>query len=255
MRIIHLSDLHLTADDKHQNNQNAWRACDHIIRQYAIAKGETVIVATGDLTDNALEDERRALIALLAVLRMHFTVLCCPGNHDYALAGNVLDREAVGLFRSVIGSPGFPTVWHSRNEPITFVGLDSADPEDEVWFARGIIGKQQLAGLKRLLTVAKKRHRSVVVYLHHHPIVHKVGHMLKDHVALMRRMRWRVACCLFGHNHEAATYIEAIDGMPLLLASGMSSKPDENNNLSYQIILTNDGQIEDGIYTETIRGM
>ncbi|MBW2093279.1 MAG: metallophosphoesterase [Deltaproteobacteria bacterium] len=254
MRIIHLSDLHLTTDEKHRNNQNAWRLAEHIISKYATAPGETVVVATGDLTDNALEDERRALIALLALLRMHFIVLCCPGNHDYACRGIDFTPESVPLFRKVVRMDAPPIVWQSEHEPITFIGLDSADPQDNVWVARGIIGKQQLAGLNRLLDLHKKRGRVVVVYLHHHPIVHKVGCALKDNIALMNRMKGRVAACLFGHNHESGAYIDQFDGLPLLLASGMSTEPDQNNNLSYRVILTHGGRVEQGVYTETIRG-
>ena len=258
LRLIHRSDLHLKADERATENRNAWMLAHHIIRQYSHAPGsplgrdETIIVITGDLTDNASEAERQRLIEWLAFVKQFFKVLAVPGNHDYADKGLSFVEDSVELFRKVISAESFPTVWHARSEHITLIGLNSADPENYVWFAQGVIGHAQLSALGRLLKIADRRKRVVLVYLHHHPFCRDLGMPLVDSEALMACLTGQAGLILlFGHRHAAELWINH-RGISHMLASGKSTEPDPNGILSYRILLIENRQVT-GVYTEEFK--
>ena len=256
LRIPHLSDLHLTADDSAPANRNAWRLVHHIIEGYA--EDENVVLITGDLTDNGQESERRALEALLLALKAAgFKVLGCAGNHDYALGGNIFLPESIVPFNKTIGVGTYPTIWRAKSEPLTFIGLDSADPGDAEWFAQGIVGKAQLALLSGILDETRLAGRKSLVYLHHHPFLRikaleDLGMPLVDADALMERLEGRAECLLFGHRHVSELWREHHD-VPYILASGRVTQADANGILRYRLLVMEHGEIA-GVYTEEIGG-
>ncbi len=96
-KIIHLSDLHLGYSDC---IEKAERIFQNIIKR---EKTEgTVIIITGDIVDKgASKEDLVAGLKLLAELRGNgFTVLLCPGNHDYG-TGYMNSAKTADNFRKI----------------------------------------------------------------------------------------------------------------------------------------------------------
>jgi len=246
LRIIHLSDLHLTRDGRHLNNLNAFAIAHHICSRRA--DGATIVAVTGDCTDNSAREEQQHLIDWLYLMKAYFPVFCVPGNHDYALQGISFLPESVKSFSDIILGPGkgqFPFVEQISGHPVTIIGLDSADPEDTEFLAQGIVGHAQLHFLERQAKAAKDGGRLVVVLLHHHPFARGFGMPLVDSEAFLQVVEAAgVDLVLFGHKHVSAHYPACT-----MLASGKSTEPDKNGVLSYRIVVTEDRRIS-GIYIE-----
>ena len=175
LRIVHLSDLHLTDNDGAETNKNAWTIARRLFEAYAHPPAETIVIVTGDCIDNGTEAERQRLIDWLAYLRQFFFVLIVPGNHDYATFGNVFVPDSVEPFRKIARVDRFPYVHQVFGYPVTIMLLDSADPEDKEWFAEGVIGSLQLEALDRSLHATVKGGRIAIVCLHHHPFCRDLG--------------------------------------------------------------------------------
>lgn len=254
LRIIHLSDLHLHASEAHPDNRNAFALAQHVILKHGAADDETVVVATGDLTDDAKESQRSQLIAWLLTLKEHVRVLCTRGNHDDAYAGDIFVPESIEPFNRCAGVSGFPTVWHPQTSNAMLIGLDSADVKNLEWFAEGLIGHEQLVGLASLLEIAAEHGRLPIVYLHHHPFCRDVGMPLVDSEDFMRVLGaprdGPRPVVLFGHRHVSDLWLDYHD-IGHFIASGKSTQPDENGILRYRV-LTVEGKSTTAIDTEEI---
>lgn len=246
MRIVHLSDLHLHASQADSDNCNAFVLAHDIISRFSRADDQTIVVATGDLTDDGTEPQRANALEWLLQLKGFFRVFSCPGNHDYAWQGNVFDPSAAEPFRKLIGASQFPTVWH--NGEVTLIGLDSADPEDWEWFAEGVIGGRQLSELSSLLDIAAEHNRLPILYLHHHPFCRDLGMPLVDSEELMRVLTEKrpgpQPVLLFGHRHISELWIER-KGLAQIAASGKVTEADANGVLRYRVLTIQERRVVD----------
>ena len=80
-----------------------YRVVEQIKRVHGGRAGEYVIVITGDLSDNAHEEDnfRKAKAGVNALKEAGFNdVLLVPGNHDYG-TGDRGDKKFVKLFREI----------------------------------------------------------------------------------------------------------------------------------------------------------
>jgi len=249
-RIIHLSDLHFQ-DNWALENHNAWMIAHHIAETYVDDGVPTMSVVTGDCMDSPIEEYRQNFWTWLQFLRRFIEVHVLPGNHDYSLVGNVFDKSAVRPFLSIAGAIEYPHVVMLNSTALVL--LDSADPEDTEWFADGIIGERQLGELDAILTQTKRDGQKVIVALHHHPYLTKAGQMLVDADKLMALLANRIDLLSFGHGHVSEGWREH-KGIPVILASGKSTRPDDNSILSYRVILWDEKGVK-GVYKEEIRGV
>lgn len=205
VQIIHLSDLHLGAKNC---GEKAARIAQNIIKREK--PEESLILITGDIADRgASEPDLIAGERLLADLRGHgFTVLLCPGNHDYGtgFANSEVTAEKF-LARFLPEVKEFPTLDIVQN--IAFIGLDSTADElhwYDRYFADGELGKGQLARLEKLIADPRIKELVKVVYLHHHPIHFLPFFQLKDRQRLKEIVEGKIDLLLFGHLHFGGTY-------------------------------------------------
>jgi len=209
-RIIHLSDLHVGAEEIDDRFQTV---IERLIREEGDRAGEYVLVITGDLVDDANHGQYADEVSqgLDELGRVGFDqILIIPGNHDYG-DGSDGDARFVEPFklRFYGRALSYPKV--DVIEGVAFLGLDSM-AEELHWydhlFAEGELGElqlQRLAGALRRDDVLNADRR--VVYLHHHPFDSYPFHGLKDASGLRRVLEDAAAAgsavdaLLYGHNH------------------------------------------------------
>jgi predicted MPP superfamily phosphohydrolase len=221
LRIIHLSDLHLGYKDC---QEKAERIAQNIIKTEK--PSETAIVITGDIVEHgASKEELVAGLKLLADLRGNgFTVLICPGNHDYG-TGFINSEKTAKNFRKVFlpEIKEFPSLDIIGNA--AFIGLDSTSDElhwYDRFFADGELGKSQIFRLEKIMNDPSIQDHIKVVYLHHHPIHFLPFFRLKDRMQLKRIIQNKVDLLLFGHLHFGALY-RKVWGIKVVADGGSST--------------------------------
>ncbi|MCD4781756.1 MAG: metallophosphoesterase [Candidatus Omnitrophica bacterium] len=210
-KIIHMSDWHIgyRAFDKRMDV-----VIDNLIIEKGDRAGQYVIVITGDLVNNARQENcfqtvKRGLDQLDEAGFKH--ILVVPGNHDYG-TGNKGSKKFVEIFQQTFFGREIDFPKKDIIDDVAFLGLDSMSAElnwyDDI-FAEGEIGKHQLQVLEQLLhakDVNKCRKR--IIYLHHHPFKWRPFHQLKDSRKLKKILTQAMAggisidALLFGHNHQ-----------------------------------------------------
>ncbi|HTY13567.1 MAG TPA: metallophosphoesterase [Candidatus Omnitrophota bacterium] len=204
-RIIHLSDLHIGYKDY-------WKRSERIVNNILAREkpGESIIVITGDIADyGASAEDLTDGLKLLAELRGHgFTVLICPGNHDYG-TGFANSEKTAEHFRKLFlpEVKEFPHLEIIDN--LAFIGLDSTADElhwYDRYFADGELGKEQLDRLEQMVNDPALKDKVKIVYLHHHPIHFLPFFQLKDRGRLRKIVEGKVDVLLFGHLHFGGTY-------------------------------------------------
>jgi predicted MPP superfamily phosphohydrolase len=220
-KIIHLSDLHIGYADCFDKAETIVR---NIIKR---EKTEgTVVIITGDIVDKgASKEDLVAGLKLLAELRGNgFTVLLCPGNHDYG-TGYLNSKKTAENFRKIYlpEVSGFPRLDVIGN--VAFIGLDSTAGELEWYnryFAEGKLGRVQRMALENIMDDPAIKNKIKVVYLHHHPIHFIPLMLLWDRLRLKKIIGGRVDILLFGHLHFGHTYHNTW-GIPVVIDGGSST--------------------------------
>ena len=207
-KIIHLSDLHIGADDCGPDSCGAkFRQIIENITFLKQPSSDYVIVITGDLVDNATHEAQyeEALDAVEQLKSRGYSVLVIPGNHDYG-TGSWGSIKYVNRFKEVFfGDENliYPKV--DVIDDVLFVGLDSTADELH-WYdralAEGEIGKEQLERLQVVLENPLHSKKMKVVYLHHHPFDFQFGLQLKDSEDLRAIVENKIDVLLFGHLHD-----------------------------------------------------
>lgn len=166
------------------------------------------MIVTGDITNLALEDEFRFARGLFDALDMgpeHVTVL--PGNHDaYVQRGaEFFASQFEPFFRSDDGFGHEEDSWpllRVRGD-VAMIGLSTS--LQTPWFtAYGVIGEEQLARLRALLTDERLRDKFRLVAIHHPPAgppARSRVRGLKDRDALAELLA-EVGADLVLHGHE-----------------------------------------------------
>ena len=200
-KILHLSDLHVINEE----TERQWlEAAKTIIECYD--PSEWVIVVTGDLVDHGKATEYiRLTDGFIALNAAGFTVYIVPGNHDYGPWGNVYRANAHKNFtyfcEKYADAHAFPAMVDFG--PWRLLLLDStAHGEDGELFARGRIGKEQIAWLESRLSDP----RPTWIALHHRPYWSNIFLSIVDRKDLTdlverRTKRGRLVKYLCGHRH------------------------------------------------------
>ncbi len=202
-KIIHLSDLHIGADNCYANAKLI--VANIINRMQPVT--DYIVVITGDIANNVYrQDQHNLALGLVNQLKeSQFEVLLIPGNHDYG-NGFWASQKYVRKFKQrFYNNPDiiYPKVDVVDN--VLFIGLDS-NADELHWYdrmlAEGELGKEQLARLQEVVDDVQYQSMQKVVYLHHHPFDVLVGHQLKDSDELRKVIENKVDVLLFGHLHN-----------------------------------------------------
>lgn len=244
--IVHISDIHIGRS--RDTDEKAAVLAGHLARAFPSG---TVVVITGDLVHSGTEAEyTRLRSSVLSPLRERFTVLSCPGNHDCCdWMGFRFSEESASLYREHVDGAPFPQAHVMNGEKTVLIGLDSSDPQDRTWLARGWMGGQQVARLAELL--AEHAGKLRIVYFHHHPFMIRAAMLMVGSSALLKTLASGGAgAALFGHRHWSQEFRDT-KGVPLMLASGSSTSPGLNGRLSFRVLEVADGAIR-SVRTEEV---
>lgn len=238
--LIHLSDIHIGYSDT--EDRNAVALVRHIVEKFPPG---TVVVASGDFVQTGMSGEYARVEAVLAPLREKFTLLTCPGNHDYSCnwLGSKLSQHSVAMFMNHVNMGTFPQTHVVEAESTVLVGLDSSDLNDKAWLAGGLVECWQVDRMKEIL--AEHGDKLRVVYFHHHPFVWRVYMLFFGSSALLRAMASHgVGLAMFGHRHWSQL-MRNTRGIPLMLSSGKSTKPRwfSGGKLSFRVVEIEDGRV------------
>lgn len=245
-QIVHLSDMHLGYSDRESAATSTLTS--HILNSFP---ADTVILITGDLVQHGSREEfAEVCSAMLEPLHKKFTVITCPGNHDYSddVFGARLSQRSIEAYLKFTGDGPFPQA-HVVGERTVLIGLDSADPEDRAGFMRGWMGYKQISRMSSLLAEHEDKLR--IVYFHHHPFTWRWTMIMLGRTALLKAAAAGGAdLLLFGHRHWSQKIRRS--GNPLMLASGKSTKPRWfKRNLSFRVIEVDDGHLV-RVHTEEV---
>lgn len=248
VQIVHLSDIHIGYSDREIAGAKVLTA--HILASFPFG---TIILITGDLVQNGSKEEYVEVCStVLEPLRRKFTVITCPGNHDYSddTFGARLSKKSIKAYLNLTGDGPFPQAHVVAGEKTVLIGLDSADPDDRAWLMMGYVGKRQISCMSSLL--AEHEDKLKIVYFHHHPFMFRWTMMMLGRTALLKAASSSgVDILLFGHRHWSQE-IRDRSGIPLMLASGKSTKPRWlKKNLSFRVLEVDDGRLI-GVRTEDV---
>ncbi|MGD8384969.1 MAG: metallophosphoesterase, partial [Lysobacterales bacterium] len=190
MRLVHLTDLHLSSLEKvhlltlwgkRWSGYGAWwknPARKHLQRMLQTmltavrAENADQILVTGDLLQIGLKSEMAQAAQWLPLLGSEERVMLIPGNHDIYTrksAVEIMHAWRDYLFHGAAGEgrADFPVT--RELDGVCLIGLNSARPTP-VFLANGRLGEGQLSRLEALLRKAAAAQRAVVLLIHHPPL-------------------------------------------------------------------------------------
>jgi 3',5'-cyclic AMP phosphodiesterase CpdA len=255
MKLLHLSDLHIgkqatTLDEKYETN----RIVRSIIAKWGGADDKPIVVITGDIVDDGLEEQYQlARQCFLPLRQLGFQLVFAPGNHDYGREGSFALARNFKLFKKYLHGirdrVTYPDV-PFETEDLTLITLNSMKAETGLWdglLADGELGQKQLDNLGELIRDLRAEYgaeHTIAVALHHHPFLYPddskfhaayewLGHRLKDGADFMTIVEGKIDILLFGHEHRHVNF--AVDfpsatlttkyGIPVILSNGKSTEP------------------------------
>ena len=185
-----------------------------VVLEEAASRADHVVV-TGDITNMAHESEYREARRLLDEVAHRVEVTVVPGNHDIYLPAVGRERRFPHYFAPFVRGerPGlavrlpagdYPLV--KLRGPAAIVGLSSAVPRPP-FVSGGVLGREQLAALERLLALPEVASRTPVLLVHHPPVDARTRlARLRDGLIDAPRLRTVVdrlprGLLLFGHVH------------------------------------------------------
>lgn len=242
--VFHLSDFHIMRRRDSAENRNAQVLVDHLLTRYGHhAKHAMFAVMTGDLVHSITVEHYQNLRKLvLDPLRERFNVIVVPGNHDYARVGHFHHPTGPALFHEFAENRTYPLLEPSVEKvpageaKVRFVALDTADKEDEVFSANGILDEGQVYELRRIL--AHHKHEFLVLCMHHHPFNQNPFTAFREYRRFLRLIRHkRNVIVLFGHKHRSQPFFDR-EGVPLMLASSKVTRA-KRGVLSFRVLRMN----------------
>jgi len=245
LNVIHLSDLHIGKGKNH--------TIFKIIRDWLVERKDMhqsfVVIITGDCVDDGeLWQYKTFRYHIDHLISNGFTVLCCPGNHDYGSMGIIENNDCIRHFRKYVSTNAdYPHVTIINNT--VFIMLDSMMEEmrhSEFIGAQGELGKRQLNMLNYYLDDIEDNHpdEKVIIAMHHHPFYYDYFLKLRDD-DLFKKVIFnkdsgepRVDCLLFGHKHSEQRFSikERKFNIGVIYASGSTVERNEDGDLVVPVI-------------------
>ncbi|MCP3933651.1 MAG: hypothetical protein GY705_31675 [Bacteroidetes bacterium] len=240
---------------KKRENKNCKKIVKFIIGKYKEDDIKPIILITGDIVDDGDEKQYNNAVIILKPLTESFTVLACPGNHDYGPCGNFYTEKSQMLFQKYILGKLLDNKeaqkvgtkmekLYPMEHPvgdIVFVGVDSVVAKEDEFghFASGEVGESQRIALSKKLKKIGAIGKKAVVYFHHHPIHYQSGiekpfMEMADARQVLRILATQTDFVCFGHRHKSGVYTpEEIDtDIDYILASGKT--PDRNKHRKFK---------------------
>ncbi|MBT2503548.1 metallophosphoesterase [Curtobacterium sp. ISL-83] len=235
LRILHLSDTHLTGDGAlHQGSVDTTRALESVLDHVDALPGIGLVVVSGDVSEDGSADSYRVVLERVGdFARRHGAAfVAVPGNHDQregfrqVLAnGHVLGAGAQAVVHTMEHVPlTVPVSGRSIVAGRRIVTVDTSVPGA----GYGEVSDLALERLRAALADESTPFGSVVV-LHHPPLpapteLHDALR-LQNPEALAEVLRGSdVRVVLAGHYHHH--FAGALAGVPVLVAPGVANDTD-----------------------------
>ncbi|WFR66824.1 metallophosphoesterase [Curtobacterium flaccumfaciens] len=235
LRVLHLSDTHLTGDGTlHQGSVDTTAALDSVLAHVDGVPGTGLVVVSGDVSEDGSPESYAALVERVGgwAERHGAALVAVPGNHDLregfrqVLAnGHVLGEGGRPLVHTMEYHPPTVPVWgQSLVAGRRIVTVDTSVPRA----GYGEISDASLERLRAALAEEHAPHGSVLV-LHHPPLpaptaLHDAL-KLRNPDALADAIRGSdVRVVLAGHYHHH--FAGALAGVPVLVAPGVANDTD-----------------------------
>ncbi|MCJ1714683.1 metallophosphoesterase [Curtobacterium sp. VKM Ac-2922] len=241
LRILHLSDTHLTGDGAlHQGTVDTTAALDALLARLDEVPGIGLVVVSGDLSEDGSPDSYTALLDRVGgwATRHGAALVAVPGNHDQRAGfrqvlanGHVLGEGGRPVMHTMEHHPPTVPVWgQSLVAGRRVVTLDTSVPGA----GYGLLTDESLNRLRTALASDANAGeagaaRGTVVVLHHPPLpaptaLHEALR-LQDPEDLADAIRGSdVRVVLAGHYHHP--FAGSIGGVPVLVAPGVANDTD-----------------------------
>jgi len=174
-----------------------------------------------------------------------------PGNHDRYTPGALATRRFEKYFGHLLVSDlpeycregAFPFV-RLIGEEAAVVGLCSARVPPMPGLSLGLVGRQQLEGLREAIRDPRLANRGVLVVVHHAPLTDRgrrdrLSHGLLDGSSLLKALPGPRYAVLHGHIHRRYHHPATAD-RPHIFGAGSST---QRGNEGYWTIDVADGQV------------
>lgn len=200
MKLVHISDLHVKAIPRDNENVRAKLAGVRTM----LGPGDSVVL-TGDVTDDGLERQYENALELLRQFKGR--IIMCPGNHDFGLMGSFYREDSAKHWAKLceklevrpvtnLHIAGFQT---GRTLALNTC-VRKGSPVD---FAQGKVGFFQLRQLKKFLEQCHRERLTSVVLLHHNPYYSEWYCRLQDAKKFFDTILGKADYVLVGHEHKA----------------------------------------------------
>ncbi len=235
LRILHLSDTHLTGDGAlHQGSVDTTAALDAVLAHVDGVPGVGLVVVSGDVSEDGSPESYRTVLERVGAWaeRHGAAFVAVPGNHDLregfrqVLAnGHVLGEGGRPLAHTMEHTPPeVPVSGQSTVHGFRIVTVDTSVPGA----GYGHLDETALERLRSALTGEPTEHGTVVV-LHHPPVpsptlLHEALRLQnpEDLAEVLDGSDVRVV--LGGHQHHHA--VGSLGGIPVLVAPGVANDTD-----------------------------
>lgn len=236
LRVLHLSDTHLTGDGMlHQGTVDTTAALDALLTRVDAVDGIGLVVVSGDVSEDGSPESYAALVDRVGgwATRHGAALVTVPGNHDQregfrrVLAnGHLLGEGGRAMMHTMEYHPPTVPVWgQSLVAGRRVVTLDTSVPGA----GYGVLADDTLERLRTALADGSDAPHGTVVVLHHPPLpaptaLHDALR-LQNPEALADVIRGSdVRVVLAGHYHHH--FAGSIGGVPVLVAPGVANDTD-----------------------------
>lgn len=236
LRILHLSDTHLTGDGAlHQGTVDTTAALDTLLGRLDAVEGVGLVVVSGDVSEDGSPESYAVFLERVGgwATRHGAALVTVPGNHDQREGfrqvltnGHVLGEGGRPVMHTMEYHPPTVPVWgQSLVAGRRVVTVDTSVPGA----GYGALSEETLERLRTALAGDAGAPYGSIVVLHHPPLpaptaLHEALR-LQDPDALAGVLRDSdVRVVLAGHYHHH--FAGSIGGVPVLVAPGVANDTD-----------------------------
>lgn len=259
LRVLHLSDTHLTGDGAlHQGTVDTTAALDAVLALVDDVPGVGLVVVSGDVSEDGSAESYAAVRDRVGgwATRHGAAFVTVPGNHDLregfrqVLAnGHVLGEGGTPLAHTMeYLPPSVPVSGQSVVGGFRIVTVDTGVPGA----GYGLVSDEALDRLRTALASEPAPHGSVVV-LHHPPLpaptaLHEALRLQNPEAlaAVLRDSDVRVV--LAGHQHHHAA--GSLAGVPVLVAPGVANDTDVTGRYDEESAIVESGALVVDVATD-----